>query len=588
MTLMHPGFVSLRDKFTASKRSPLTSGLTLLTAVLFAITPLGSAQVSSINYFPVAVQFIYAPVAGSDGAIWFVAYGAIGRITLSGQITTFPIFFNGSIPSGYITPGADGALWFTDSGTNAIGRICIETSKTCQATGDITEYPIPTAQSGPNGITSGADGAIWFAEQSANNIGRIDIKTGIVSEYPVGLSPREITAGSDGQLWFTASENGSVGRLSTAGILTPPYQIPNSYPYSITTGSDGALWFTDLGTTSLIRRLTTSGNLSEFVAPVPNPGEITSGPDGSLWFIGENCPFECTSILGRMTTSGAGSSFSIASYAQYIASGPDGSLWATMNEAGIPSIAQIVPSLRRNGIDLSASAGVPPPSTLQLFSQAGIQYAVVKSPQTGGTLASQQVTSLFNAGIGVGTYCYLDLSTSAQPGSVQAKQCLATVSGVLNQIRFMALDVEDTTSPLAPLNRRMSIIDDAANTILSTGLKVAIYTNGGDWTTITNGTTSFGSYPLWNAAHGSFANYSDPAGNLGCTTGSLQSYAARSLTPLRQGGTGVASLAQFTPFGGWLNQAGTQYNVGGGFGVEAACLLGTQVDFDVFDPSLFE
>jgi hypothetical protein len=42
---------------------------------------------------------------------------------------------------------------------NQIGRITTE--------GTITEYPIPTPDSGPNGITAGPDGALWFTESCA-------------------------------------------------------------------------------------------------------------------------------------------------------------------------------------------------------------------------------------------------------------------------------------------------------------------------------------------------------------------------------------------------------------------------------------
>jgi virginiamycin B lyase len=55
----------------------------------------------------------------------------------------------GPTPVG-IAVGADGALWFTESGANKIGRI--------PTNGEITEFPIPTARSQPAGITAGPDG----------------------------------------------------------------------------------------------------------------------------------------------------------------------------------------------------------------------------------------------------------------------------------------------------------------------------------------------------------------------------------------------------------------------------------------------
>ena len=63
-----------------------------------------------------------------------------------------------------ITAGADGALWFTQWGSNHIGRIT--------TTGEVSEHAIPTPGSEPHGITAGPDGALWFAEE-AGKIGRL-------------------------------------------------------------------------------------------------------------------------------------------------------------------------------------------------------------------------------------------------------------------------------------------------------------------------------------------------------------------------------------------------------------------------------
>ena len=85
--------------------------------------------------------------AGPDGALWFTEYGTnkIGRITTAGAITEFALAAN-SEPY-HIVAGPDGALWFTEAGTNKIGRIT--------TTGTITEYPVPTPGSEPFDITLG-------------------------------------------------------------------------------------------------------------------------------------------------------------------------------------------------------------------------------------------------------------------------------------------------------------------------------------------------------------------------------------------------------------------------------------------------
>ncbi len=41
------------------------------------------------------------------------------------------------------------------------------------APGRVTEFLLPTPNSGPSGITSGADRSVWFTEASASRIGRI-------------------------------------------------------------------------------------------------------------------------------------------------------------------------------------------------------------------------------------------------------------------------------------------------------------------------------------------------------------------------------------------------------------------------------
>ena len=56
-------------------------------------------------------------------------------------------------------------MWFTEKGKSKIGRITMS--------GTVTEYPIPTAASNPRGITGGPDGNVWFTEESGSKIGRI-------------------------------------------------------------------------------------------------------------------------------------------------------------------------------------------------------------------------------------------------------------------------------------------------------------------------------------------------------------------------------------------------------------------------------
>lgn len=157
-------------------------------------------------------------------------------MTTSGAFTQYPLPTPTSEPSA-ITAGSDGALWFIEAGK--IGRITTDNTT-------IIEYPVPTSGF-LTGIVAGPDGALWFTESSAGKIGRITTG-GVITEYPVPTgSPHWIAAGPDGALWFTA--DAYIGRITTAGAIAE-YPVPTAdfaANGGITAGSDGAMWFTASG-----------------------------------------------------------------------------------------------------------------------------------------------------------------------------------------------------------------------------------------------------------------------------------------------------------------------------------------------------
>ena len=198
----------------------------------------------------------------------------------------------------------------------------------------ITEFPIPTVLSGPEGITAGPDGNLWFTELGADKIGRITT-SGSITEFPLpnpGSQPVAIASGPDGNLWFTRNFFDPIGRITTAGSITG-FPLPGVYsPGGITAGPDGNLWFAE-GFTDEIGRITPSGSLVEFAIPtaLAQPVGIAAGPDGNLWFT-ENA----ANMIGRITPAGVITEFPIptaGSGPRRIAAGSDGSLWFTESAA---------------------------------------------------------------------------------------------------------------------------------------------------------------------------------------------------------------------------------------------------------------
>jgi hypothetical protein len=327
---------------------------------------------------------------------------------------------------------------------------------------------------------------------------------------------------------------------------------------------------------------------------------ITAGPDGALWFtdpVGNQ--------IGRIATTGNGCSLSSPCITEYpvplanshpetITAGPDGALWFTGGYTGEGgNIMQAIPAARRNGVDLSASAGLPSASILVEFQQAGVQYIVVNTPQSGKwvKLAGKQLQAFSGAGFKTAAYCALSFGQTAASGTQQAQNCLDTIGSAT--ISFVALDVEnsDATACAPPAPSCITIISDALAKITNpppngAGKNAVIYTASDYWSATTGGTNQFSSYKLWTAATARFEGYVDPAGNLACST-SL--FGPASLMPQRHCGNGIPSLTPFRKFGGWSAQAGNQYDIGATAHKcdPGACLFGVQVDFDVFDSSLF-
>lgn len=290
----------------ASKLGPGQGGVMWFTdinnAVVGRVTPGGA-----FREFPVSDpnEFLRGITAGPDGNMWFAEEGRcidddctdftdgkIGQITPNGQITEFPVPTANGHPW-EITDGPDGNLWFTEIGDNLHhfpGSVeVIEGNKIGRITpkGQITEFPVPTFDSFPDGITTGPDGALWFTENSGNKVGRITT-SGQFSEFAIptqGSAPIGIRTGLDSNLWFTEQLGQRIGRVTPQGEVTE-FPLPNAgNPVWITLGPDGAMWFDEVRG-QRIGRITSDGTITELSLPAgtyPNPIATGSG-SMDIWF----------------------------------------------------------------------------------------------------------------------------------------------------------------------------------------------------------------------------------------------------------------------------------------------------------------
>jgi virginiamycin B lyase len=244
--------------------------------------------------------------------------GSPSTLAAIGQVTEFQIPPPGGRPNAIVL-GSDGAVWFTELSSPAIGRF---------GDGAFSRFPTPNATL-PFSLAAGPDGALWFTEPTRHRIGRLTI-AGRFREFdlppctacgPYSYDPVGITAGPDGALWYARPVQGSIGRITIGGNATEfPVGSPEAGPRWITTGPDGALWFTD---ETGLGRITTGGSISQVWSGMNYPSAVAAGPDGNLWVTGA-----AQDSVGRVTTSGQANLFrlDLNCNPQWIAPGA-GALW---------------------------------------------------------------------------------------------------------------------------------------------------------------------------------------------------------------------------------------------------------------------
>jgi YD repeat-containing protein len=221
---------------------------------------------------------------GSESeALWFTESGTqkIGKITTSGTVTEYALA-GGKAAPGAITSGlyelGFNEDWFTLPAAGEIGSI--------SASGATTLYPVKGTSPLPEDIVAGPERSLWFTDRGTNEIGKIGMLGHAITEYPLpsGSSPRDIIAGPDGNLWFT--EASKIGKITPAGVVTE-YPVTECPPYAITAGPENTVWFTcNKGKTALIKS-TTSGVMTRYPVAGSVAMEFVTYAAGSFWVTGK-------------------------------------------------------------------------------------------------------------------------------------------------------------------------------------------------------------------------------------------------------------------------------------------------------------
>jgi virginiamycin B lyase len=239
-----------------------------------------------IAEFPTVTMRPSGPIIlGPDNALWFAAGNTIGRITITGQVTSNAVPL-ATFDVTDLTVGPDKAIWFSgfadDGSTQEIGRI------------DEYGHPrfIMRVRGIPWAIITGADGAIWFTLDYPARLGRLTMD-GKYRQFPVDVSPSTITATSDGKVWFTSSHTNTIGWVDRSGktVLLP---IPGDINPGPIIPGPGGMWY---GGVNLLGRLAPDRTIINYWPKSPNSGAggVVLGPDGAIWFTEYN-----SNAIGRI------------------------------------------------------------------------------------------------------------------------------------------------------------------------------------------------------------------------------------------------------------------------------------------------
>jgi virginiamycin B lyase len=234
-----------------------------------------------------------------------------------------------------IVAGPDGAMWFTEEGASAVGRI--------DGRGDVRQVALPSKNAQPEGIALGTDGALYVAENEGPNqydthVARVSTDGHVREWNDDDFMPQGVAAGANGRMWFTQG-CGGLAVLSKAGTVqhVALQGIP-SETNAIVEGPDGAMWFAEDGTAT-IGRIGASGAIALYdgllyekkYADVPHG--VAVGRDGNLWWTAfESGVIWATDLHGAIVHAYAIPTKGSQPWG--IVAGPDGALWFTEYGAG--------------------------------------------------------------------------------------------------------------------------------------------------------------------------------------------------------------------------------------------------------------
>jgi virginiamycin B lyase len=213
-------------------------------------------------------------VAALGAAGLFLVFGIGGRP----QFIEYPMPEPQDMPIA-IAAGADGTVWFSIDGADAIGRV---------RNGRLERLSKPGKSLEPLGLAVAPDGSAWYTDIAAHVVSRM-APSGEVSSFPLDtpiVRLGRLAVAPDGAAWFAEPSGGSITRLKEGALTRHAFQSPLGGPYGVAVAADGTVWAT-LQAANQLLRISPDGDVDPFNLPRPAavPTDVAVAPDGTVWFV---------------------------------------------------------------------------------------------------------------------------------------------------------------------------------------------------------------------------------------------------------------------------------------------------------------
>ena len=178
-----------------------------------------------------------------------------------------------------IAAAADGTVWFSIGGADAIGRV---------RDGQLERLPKPGKNLEPLGLAVAPDGSAWYTDIAAHAVSRMT-PSGEVTSFPLDtpiVRLGRLAVAPDGAAWFAEPIGRSISRLKDGELTRHAFQSPLGGPYGVAVAADGTVWAT-LQAANQLLRIGPDGTIKALNLPRPAavPTDIAVGPDGAVWFV---------------------------------------------------------------------------------------------------------------------------------------------------------------------------------------------------------------------------------------------------------------------------------------------------------------